>query len=94
MALVASGLLNKKVVGELGISETTVEAHRGNVMRKMRAGTLTDLVTMAARLRVALAAEAETPLTGHSPLLVSRPFGVCSLGCCRGRRSQQCLCMF
>jgi FixJ family two-component response regulator len=47
MALVASGLLNKKVVGELGISETTVEAHLGNVMRKMRADTLTDLVTMA-----------------------------------------------
>jgi FixJ family two-component response regulator len=50
MALVASGLLNKQVGGELGISEITVKAHRGQVMRKMRADSLPDLVTMAARL--------------------------------------------
>ena len=50
MALVVSGLLNKQVGGELGISEITVKAHRGQVMRKMRAGSLPDLVTMAARL--------------------------------------------
>jgi len=50
MALVAAGLLNKQVGGELGISEITVKAHRGQVMRKMKAGSLPDLVTMAARL--------------------------------------------
>ena len=50
MGLVVSGLLNKQVGGELGISEITVKAHRGQVMRKMRADSLPDLVTMAARL--------------------------------------------
>jgi FixJ family two-component response regulator len=53
MALVASGLLNKQVGGELNISEITVKAHRGQVMRKMKADSLADLVTMAARLRLA-----------------------------------------
>jgi len=55
MALVASGLLNKQVGGELSISEITVKAHRGQVMRKMKADSLADLVTMAARLRLARA---------------------------------------
>jgi FixJ family two-component response regulator len=50
MQLVVSGLLNKQVGGELGISEITVKAHRGQVMRKMKADSLPDLVTMAARL--------------------------------------------
>jgi FixJ family two-component response regulator len=50
MALVVSGLLNKQVGGELGISEITVKAHRGQVMRKMKADSLPDLVTKAARL--------------------------------------------
>jgi len=50
MALVVSGLLNKEVGGELGISEITVKAHRGQVMRKMKASSLAELVTMAARL--------------------------------------------
>jgi FixJ family two-component response regulator len=50
MALVVAGLLNKQVGGELGISEITVKAHRGQVMRKMKADSLADLVTMAARL--------------------------------------------
>ena len=50
MALVVSGLLNKQVGGQLGISEITVKAHRGQVMRKMKAESIADLVTMAARL--------------------------------------------
>jgi len=50
MPLVVSGLLNKQVGGELGISEITVKAHRGQVMRKMKADSLAALVTMAARL--------------------------------------------
>ena len=53
MALVASGLLNKQVGDRLGISEITVKAHRGRVMRKMVARSLADLVTIAERLRVA-----------------------------------------
>jgi FixJ family two-component response regulator len=52
MTLVVSGLPNKRVGGELGISEITVKAHRGNVMRKMKANSLANLVNMAARLRV------------------------------------------
>lgn len=53
MALVVSGLLNKQVGGELSISEITVKAHRGQVMRKMKANSLADLVKMAASLRLA-----------------------------------------
>jgi len=55
MAWVVSGLLNKQVGGELGISEITVKAHRGQVMRKMKADSLPALVTMAARLGLASA---------------------------------------
>lgn len=50
MALVASGLLNKQVGHELGISEITVKAHRGRVMQKMKAKSFADLVNMNARL--------------------------------------------
>ena len=50
MELVVSGLLNKQIGGELGISEITVKAHRGQVTQKMRAQSLADLVRMAARL--------------------------------------------
>jgi len=52
MGLVVSGLLNKQVGGELDISEITVKAHRGSVMRKMGASSLPELVNMAARLRL------------------------------------------
>jgi FixJ family two-component response regulator len=52
MGLVVSGLLNKQVGYELGISEITVKAHRGRVMQKMEADSLPDLVTIAARLRL------------------------------------------
>lgn len=50
MSLVVTGRLNKQAGGDLGISEITVKAHRGRVMRKMNARSLPDLVTMAAKL--------------------------------------------
>ena len=50
MALVVSGLLNKQVAGELGITESTVKAHRGQVMQKMKANSVADLVKITARL--------------------------------------------
>ena len=52
MALVVTGLLNKQVGAELGISEITVKAHRGQLMRKMQADSLAGLVTMSARLKL------------------------------------------
>jgi FixJ family two-component response regulator len=53
LALVVSGLPNKQIGGELGISEITVKAHRGKMMQKMKADSLPNLVKMASRLRVA-----------------------------------------
>jgi FixJ family two-component response regulator len=50
LSLVVSGLLNKQIGGELGISEITVKTHRGNVMRKMQADSLAGLVAFATRL--------------------------------------------
>jgi len=67
MALVVSGLLNKQVGGELGISEITVKAHRGQVMRKMKAESLPALVMMATRLGMA---EARITLRGAVSLVV------------------------
>ncbi|MEO8016206.1 MAG: response regulator [Pseudomonadota bacterium] len=52
MALVVGGRLNKQVGGDLGISEITVKAHRGELMRKMHAQSLPDLVRMAERLSI------------------------------------------
>jgi FixJ family two-component response regulator len=53
MTLVVSGLLNKQIGGELGISEITVKAHRGAVMQKMKAESLAHLVRMSLKLRPA-----------------------------------------
>jgi FixJ family two-component response regulator len=58
MALVVSGLLNKQIAVELGISEITMKAHRGQVMRKMQVDSLADLVRVAAALDV--------PVTAHA----------------------------
>jgi FixJ family two-component response regulator len=58
MGLVVSGLLNKQIAAELGISEITVKAHRGRVMRKMQVDSLADLVRVAAALEIPLAANA------------------------------------
>ena len=60
MALVVSGLLNKQVGGELGISEITVKAHRGQVMQKMKANSIADLVKMAGRLHHSVAIKPST----------------------------------
>jgi FixJ family two-component response regulator len=60
MALVVSGLLNKQVGGELGISEITVKAHRGQVMQKMKANSIADLVKMAGRLHHSAAIKPST----------------------------------
>jgi FixJ family two-component response regulator len=57
MTLVVAGRLNKQVGRELGISEITVKAHRSRVMRKMKARSLADLVRMAAKLDLRLAAK-------------------------------------
>lgn len=66
LVLVASGLLNKQVGGELGITEITVKAHRGHVMRKMNADSLPALVRMVASLGLRL------PSATHWPMLSTR----------------------
>jgi FixJ family two-component response regulator len=62
MSLVASGLLNKQVGNELGISEITVKAHRGRVMQKMKADSIADLVRIAGKLRLSYPSGASLPL--------------------------------
>jgi FixJ family two-component response regulator len=57
MALVVTGRMNKQIAGELGLSEITVKVHRGNVMHKMGAKSLADLVRMADRLGLSAAAK-------------------------------------
>jgi FixJ family two-component response regulator len=52
IALVTTGLMNKQVAAEMGVSEITVKVHRGNAMRKMKAGSLADLVRMADMLGI------------------------------------------
>jgi FixJ family two-component response regulator len=54
MALVVTGRVNKQIAFEIGISQITVKVHRGNVMRKMAATSLADLVLMAEKLKVSL----------------------------------------
>jgi FixJ family two-component response regulator len=63
LALVVSGMLNKQIGNELGISEITVKAHRGRVMHKMHADSLANLVNMAAGLRLAPPRDASPSLT-------------------------------
>jgi FixJ family two-component response regulator len=52
MALVVSGMLNKQIASEIGASEATVKIHRGNVMHKMQAGSVADLVRMSDKLKL------------------------------------------
>ena len=57
LPLVVSGLLNKQAAAELGISEVTLQIHRGSIMRKMQAGSLAELVRMASALEIPLPSE-------------------------------------
>jgi FixJ family two-component response regulator len=54
MGLVVAGMLNKQIASEIGVSEATVKIHRGNVMQKMQAGSLIELVRIADKLRPVL----------------------------------------
>jgi FixJ family two-component response regulator len=81
MEFVVSGQLNKQAAVELGISEVTVKAHRGRMMRKMKAASLADLIKMA--LELSMASEREGPSTRHddarrSFLHLTAPFSKCA----------------
>jgi FixJ family two-component response regulator len=84
MALVVSGMLNKQVGNELGISEITVKAHRGKVMEKMKADSLADLVKIAARLRLPRAPRQFLPLKKFRAIDESLAQSGMAL-CCAGR---------
>ena len=62
MALVVAGKANKQIAGDLGTSEVTAKVHRSNMMRKMAAATLADLIAMASRLGVAAADKRAKPV--------------------------------
>lgn len=67
MPLVVSGLLNKQAAAELGISEITLQIHRGKVVQKMGADSLAELVRMAAKLKIPLAPRTGDKDAGHDP---------------------------
>jgi FixJ family two-component response regulator len=67
MRWVVTGLLNKQIAGELDISEITVKAHRGSVMRKMKAGSLANLVNMAAKLELRLPSRSSPTFGASAP---------------------------
>ena len=73
LALVVSGLPNKQVGAKLRISEITVKAHRGRVMRKMKAQSLAHLVTMAARLELPVVEVEGCERPGHHDALEVAP---------------------
>jgi len=77
LALVAAGLLNKQVAGALGISEITVKAHRGKMMRKMNADSFAALVRMADKLRLTPGSGGRRRASG-GPLQVTRPPASCA----------------
>ena len=58
MALLVSGRVNKQIAAEIGISEVTVRLHRGQIMRKMRASSLADLIRIADKIKSLTAGEA------------------------------------
>lgn len=81
MSLVVAGLPNKQVGSELGITEITVKAHRGSVMRKMRADSLADLVKMSGRLRIRLPRDLAqaTPDHGGTTSNAAEPIKILSI---------------
>jgi FixJ family two-component response regulator len=65
MALVVAGKANKQIAGEIGTSEVTAKVHRSNMMRKMAATTLADLIAMAGRLGLVAADKRANPVKAN-----------------------------